>query len=244
MTGYTQEEFLTELYAAQLVAPEDRKRARSNMERIMAGEESAGNEYTCVRKDGSRYPVSIHSSTITRDNQIVGLRGFVLDITQRKQMEGRLRRAEKMEALGTLAGGVAHDLNNVLGVLVGYSELLLMEIPEEHPWRKHVSQVMQSSQRATAMIQDLLTMARRGVLVSEVVNLNEVITDYLESPEFEKLKSYHPSVVFKTELEKDLLNIKGSPMHLGKTIMNLVSNASEAISDRGGGDDQDGGPLS
>ncbi len=234
MTGYTQEEFLTELYAAQLVAPEDRKRARSNMERILAGEESAGNEYTCLRKDGSRYPVSIHSSTITRDNQVLGLRGFVLDITQRKQMEGRLRRAEKMEALGTLAGGVAHDLNNVLGVLVGYSELLLMEIPEEHPWRKHVSQVMQSSQRATAMIQDLLTMARRGVLVSEVVNLNEVITDYLETPEFEKLKSYHPSVMFKTELGKSLLNIKGSPVHLGKTIMNLVSNASEAISDQGG----------
>ncbi len=232
MTGYTQE-FLTELYAAQLIAPEDRKRARSNMERILAGEESAGNEYTCLRKDGSRYPVSIHSSTITPDNQIVGLRGFVVDITQRKQMEGRLRRAEKMEALGTLAGGVAHDLNNVLGVLVGYSELLLMEIPEEHPWREHVSQVMQSSQRATAMIQDLLTMARRGVLVSEVVNLNEVITDYLETPEFEKLKSYHPSVVFKTELGKSLLNINGSPVHLGKTIMNLVSNASEAISDQG-----------
>jgi Signal transduction histidine kinase len=148
-------------------------------------------------------------------------------------MEGRLRRAEKMEALGTLAGGVAHDLNNVLGVLVGYSELLLMEIPEGNPWRRHVSQIMQSSQRATAMIQDLLTMARRGVLVSEVVNLNEVITDYLETPEFEKLKAYHPSVAFRTELGKGLLNVKGSPVHLGKTIMNLVSNASEAISDQG-----------
>jgi PAS domain S-box-containing protein len=232
-TGYTQEEFLTELTTAELIAPEDRKRARSNMQMILAGEESAGNEYTCLRKDGSRYPVSIHSSIIIHDNQIVGLRGFVVDITQRKQMEGRLRRAEKMEALGTLAGGVAHDLNNVLGVLVGYSELLLMEIPEEHPWRKHVSQVMRSSQRATAMIQDLLTMARRGVLVSEVVNLNEVITNYLESPEFEKLKSYHPAVVFKTELGKDLLNVKGSPVHLGKTLTNLVSNASEAISDEG-----------
>ncbi|MGZ3594132.1 MAG: PAS domain S-box protein [Syntrophales bacterium] len=233
MTGYTQEEFLTELYAAQLVAPEDRKRARSNMEMILAGKESAGNEYTCLRKDGSRCPVSIHSSTIIHDNQMVGLRGFVVDITQRKQMEGRLRRAEKMEALGTLAGGVAHDLNNVLGVLVGYSELLLMEIPEGHPWRRYVSQVMQSSQKATAMIQDLLTLARRGVVVSAVVNLNEVITDYLESPEFEKLKAYHPLVTFKTELGKDLLNIKGSPVHLGKTIMNLVSNASEAISDHG-----------
>jgi PAS domain S-box-containing protein len=234
MTGYTREEFLTELNAAKLIAPEDRRRARSNIDRIIAGKESAGNEYTLVRKDGSRYPVSIHSSTIiAHNNQVMGLRGFVVDITQRKHMEARLRRAEKMEALGTLAGGVAHDLNNVLGVLIGYSELLLMEIPEENPWRRHASHIMQSSQRATAMIQDLLTMARRGVLVSEVVNLNDVITDYLETPEFEKLKSYHPSVTFKTELEKGLLNIKGSPVHLGKTIMNLVSNASEAISDKG-----------
>jgi PAS domain S-box-containing protein len=233
MTGYTQEEFLTELNAAELVAPEDRKRVRSNMQSILAGEASAGHEYTALRKDGSRYPVTVYASTITHGNQVVGMRGFIVDITQRRQMEGRLRRAEKMEALGTLAGGVAHDLNNVLGVLVGYSELLLMEIPEGNPWRRHASHIMQSSQRATAMIQDLLTMARRGVLVSEVVNLNEVITDYLETLEFEKLKSYHPSVVFKTELEKGLLNLKGSPVHLGKTIMNLMSNASEAISDQG-----------
>jgi CheY-like chemotaxis protein len=92
---------------------------------------------------------------------------------------------------------------------------------------------MQSSHRATVMIQDLLTLARRGVVISEVVNLNEVITNYLETPEFEKLKAYHPLVTFKTELGKGLLNIKGSPVHLGKTIMNLVSNASEAISDHG-----------
>jgi CheY-like chemotaxis protein len=78
-----------------------------------------------------------------------------------------------------------------------------------------------------------LTLARRGVAVSEVVSFNKVITDYLETPEFEKLKAHHPSVTLKADLEKGLLNIKGSPVHLGKTIMNLVSNASEAISGQG-----------
>ena len=135
---------------------------------------------------------------------IVGRVWSFRDITERKRiekerqrLEERLRRAEKMEAMGTLAGGVAHDLNNVLGVLVGYSELLLMEIPEGNPLRSHVSNILQSGQRGAAIIQDLLTLARRGVAVSEVVNLNDVISDYFKTPEFEKLKAYHPHVTFK-----------------------------------------------
>ena len=166
-------------------------------------------------------------------NQIAGAIANAQLFTERQRLEERLRRAEKMEALGTLAGGVAHDLNNVLGVLVGYSELLLMEIREGSPLRRHVSNILQSGQRAAAIIQDLLTLARRGVAVSEVVNLNDVISDYFKTPEFEKLKAYHPQVTFKTDLDKDLMNIKGSPVHLSKTIMNLLSNAAEAISDHG-----------
>jgi signal transduction histidine kinase len=166
-------------------------------------------------------------------NQIAGAIANAQLFTERQRLEERLRRAEKMEALGTLAGGVAHDLNNVLGVLVGYSELLLMEIREGSPLTRHVSNILQSGQRAAAIIQDLLTLARRGVAVSEVINLNDLISDYFKTPEFEKLKTYHPQVTFGTELDKDLINIKGSPIHLSKTIMNLLSNAAEAISDQG-----------
>ena len=165
--------------------------------------------------------------------EIIAAIECIRDNTERKRLEERLHRAEKMEALGTLAGGVAHDLNNVLGGLVGYSELLLMDIPEGNPWRRHVTNVLQSSLRAAAIIQDLLTLARRGVEVSEVVNLNNIISDYFKTPEFEKLKAYHPYVTYKTDIAEDLLNINGSPVHLEKTIMNLMSNASEAISARG-----------
>jgi PAS domain S-box-containing protein len=152
---------------------------------------------------------------------------------ERKALEERLSRAEKMEALGTLAGGVAHDLNNVLGVLVGYSELLAEKLPENTPLRKYADNIMRSSMRGAAIIQDLLTLARRGVNVSEVVDLNRVVSDYLKTPEFGDLKSHHPQVKMRTELEEGLLLIKGSPVHLSKTIMNLVSNAAEAISGRG-----------
>jgi PAS domain S-box-containing protein len=166
--------------------------------------------------------------------------GVICDITERRhleekrrELEDRLARAEKMESLGTMAGGVAHDLNNVLGVLVGYSELLLMEIPEESPLRKHVGNILRASQRSAAIIQDLLTLARRGVAVSEVVKLNQVISEYIRTPEFEKLKSYHPDVTFKIDLDQDLMNIRGSATRLGKTVMNLLSNAAEAIGGSG-----------
>ena len=162
------------------------------------------------------------------------------ELAERKRMEAerdliqaRLLQSQKMEALGTLAGGVAHDLNNVLGVLVGYSELLQEKIPESSPLRRYVNNILQSGLRGAAIIQDLLTLARRGVAISEVVNLNRVIADYFKTPEFEMLRAYHPDVTFRTDLGKDLLNIKGSPVHLGKTIMNLTSNAAEAIADRG-----------
>jgi PAS domain S-box-containing protein len=162
------------------------------------------------------------------------------DITERKRleaervnMEERLRRSEKMEALGTLAGGVAHDLNNVLGVLVGYSELLLQEIPEEMPLRGCVADILTSSEQAAAIIQDLLTLARRGVAVEKVVCLNDVIAACLASPEFERLRSRHPRVAFRHAPGEDLLNVKGSAVHLGKTVMNLLANAAEAIAGTG-----------
>jgi len=151
----------------------------------------------------------------------------------RRKLEARLNRAEKMESLGTLAGGVAHDLNNVLGVLVGYSELLKENIPDSSPLRKYVDNIMKSGMRGAAIIQDLLTLARRGVPVSQVVNLNRVLSAFFETPEFEKLKAAHASVTFDIHLEKDLLNITGSPVHLEKTVMNLVANAAESVSGAG-----------
>ncbi len=162
------------------------------------------------------------------------------DITEQKKMaaerqrlQERLGRSEKMEAIGTLAGGVAHDLNNVLGVLVGYSELMLEKIPEGSPLKKYAGNILNSSQRGAAIIQDLLTLARRGVAIAEVVNLNQSIENFLRTPEFENMTSCHPQVTFKLDLTKDILNIKGSPVHLGKTIMNLIANAAEAISGAG-----------
>ena len=151
------------------------------------------------------------------------------DVTERKRMEAQLQRAQKMEAIGTLAGGVAHDLNNILSGLVSYPELILTDLPEDSPLRKPILTIKNSGEKAATIVQDLLTLARRGVSSMEVVNLNHIINEYLNSPEHEKLKLFHPDVQLETYLEEDLLNILGSPVHLSKAIMNLVSNAAESM---------------
>jgi signal transduction histidine kinase len=152
---------------------------------------------------------------------------------ERRALEERLFRSEKMEALGTLAGGVAHDMNNVLGVLSGYSELLQEEIPEGSPLKQHVNNILLASEKGAAIIQDLLTLARRGVRVSEVHNINSITASFLKSPLCDRIQIHHPQVRFTTDLSPDLLNVKGSAVHLEKTVMNLVSNAAEAITGKG-----------
>jgi PAS domain S-box-containing protein len=185
---------------------------------------------------GKLYHCNVYRPGNTKDRFCVVFE----DITERKQaeeekrgLEERLRRAEKMEALGQLAGGVAHDLNNVLGVLTGYSELLLAEIPEGHRSRGYVEKILKSTEKGAAIVQDLLTLARRGVTASEVIDLNDVVSGFVKTPVFENIKDYHPRVTFRIECDNNLLNIKGSPVHLEKALMNLVSNAAESIDGRG-----------
>ena len=195
-------------------------------------------EASSLHADGTRHDVIFNKAVyVGIDGRNAGLVGAIMDITElkhadqeRQRLMERLQRSEKMEALGQLAGGVAHDLNNVLGILSGYSELLLEQIPEGNRSRGHVEKILQSTEKGAAIIQDLLTLARRGVTTSDVINLNRVVSSFLKSPVFEKIKDHHPRVTFRTECGQNLLNIKGSAIHLEKTLMNLVLNAAESIS--------------
>ncbi len=191
-------------------------------------------DWEIIRKDGTKRVVE--ASVSLRRNakgEPIGFRGIVRDISEKQRLEDQLQHAQKMEAIGMLAGGVAHDLNNILGGLVSYPELLLLQLPEESPLRKSILTIQKSGEKAAAVVQDLLTLARRGVVVTEAVNLKDVIDEYLKSPEHEKLQSYHVGVHIESHFEKENLNILGSSTHLSKTVMNLVSNAAEAMPEGG-----------
>ncbi len=150
-----------------------------------------------------------------------------------RESEEKLARSKKMESLGLLAGGVAHDLNNVLSGIVSYPELLLLDLPQNSTLRKPIQTILESGNRAVAIVQDLLTIARGVASPKEPLNLNTIIKEYLKSPEFINFKQYYPDIRVRTDLDTELLNINGSPIHLRKIIMNLVSNASEAIENKG-----------
>jgi len=148
---------------------------------------------------------------------------------EKRELEERLARSQKMEALGLLAGGVAHDLNNVLSGIVSYPDLLLLDLDEDSPLRKPIITIKESGKKAATIVQDLLDLARRGVTNTEVINLNEdIVSAYLKSPEQKKIKVHHPNVIISTSLAPDLMNIRGASVHLKKVLMNLVANAAEA----------------
>lgn len=238
--GYSPE-YLIGKSPFEFIHPDDRDHARQQYNLVVNRSNSGiPTEFRFLKGDGTLiYLESLGQNLL----DYPGINGIVItsrDISERKKSEQehkllqeRLYRAEKMESLGTIAAGVAHDLNNVLGGPVGYAELLLMELPEGHRLRKHATRILNGTQKAAAIIQDMLTLARRGVAVPEVVNLNDVIHEFLNNPVYESLKTYHPQVIFKYNLEHDLFNIKGSAIHLEKTVMNLLSNAAESIIESG-----------
>jgi PAS domain S-box-containing protein len=231
MSGYSREELLT-LSIPDLEAVESASQTREHIEKVIrTGFDRFESRHRM--KDGRYFNVEVSATFLQNSGRFIG---FIRDITERKRAEEenralaeRLQRAEKMEALGQLAGGVAHDLNNVLGVSTIYSELLQEKIPEESPLRRYVDNILSSTQKGAAIIEDLLTLARRSVITSEVINLNTVVEGFLGTPVFEKMKGHHPGVTFGTACDQNLMSIKGSPVHLEKTLMNLLANAAESI---------------
>jgi len=239
MFGKVNEELLGKKFMP-FVHEDDRETTAKAMEALYYPPHKVSIEQRAMTKDGWKWLSWMDTAVLDENKNVVAIIGVGRDITERKQTEKILResedklaRSKKMESLGLLAGGVAHDLNNLLAGIVSYPELLLMDLPEDSKLRKPIETMQESGHRAAAIVQDLLTMARGAAITKEPLNLNYIVSDYLNSPEFKKLEHFHSTVTLKTKFDRDLLNINGSHVHLRKVVMNLVSNASEAIEGSG-----------
>ena len=150
-----------------------------------------------------------------------------------RELREKLSRSERMESLGQLAGGVAHDLNNILGPVVAYPEMILERLKQEDPIAADVRQIRDSASRASAIIQDLLTLGRRGNYALDKVDLNGLIKNYLRSPDFTRLSDSMKTVYVETHMHEELMPIRASYHHLEKVLMNFTINAFEAMPNGG-----------
>ncbi|MFH1982889.1 MAG: PAS domain S-box protein [Pseudomonadota bacterium] len=191
-------------------------------------------EVVFKRNDGTPYDVSINADVYCDENgRPAGMTGTIRDVTEQKKLKEQLQRSRKMESFGLMAGGIAHDLNNILSGIVSYPDLLLMDMPEDSPLRKPIQTIKRSGERAAGIVADLLTVARGVAVGKEVFNINDIIGEYLNSNVFKTLEKAHPGVSVHRALDPALLNTRCSPIHMQKILMNLISNAAEAIAGNG-----------
>lgn len=177
------------------------------------------------RKDGSRVDVSVLVSPVLVGNELDAVYCIYRDISDIKTTEEQVRQSQKMEAIGRLAGGLAHDLNNLLTVITGYSEMQLATARPDDPTRTHAAQIMQAAERATALTQQLLAFSRRQVLQPKAIDLNTIISS-LETL-LRRLIGEDVQILFTPA--KDLGTIRADPGQIEQVIMNLAINARDAM---------------
>ena len=183
-------------------------------------------ELTYVTKSGRRIPMSFNAAVMRNENnEILGLVAGAKDISQIKETEARLRQAQKMEAIGTLAGGVAHDFNNLLTIIMGNAELALEELNSDLPVCGAIDEIMKAGKSGAALTRQILTFSRRQIIQPEVLNLNVILKDT------EKMlrRVIKEDIDLVMVLAPELWQTKVDPGQIEQMLMNLVVNAGDAM---------------
>jgi PAS domain S-box-containing protein len=189
------------------------------------GEGAHGDNEILWRKDGTSFPAEYWSYPIRRGAELIGSVVTFLDITERKRLEEQFRQSQKMEAIGTLAGGVAHDFNNLLTIISGYSELLFGMARADDPAREFLREIKQAGERATALTRQLLAFSRKQVLAPTVLDLNNIVG------EMEKMfrRLIGEDIDLAISLEEKLGPVRADPGQMEQVLLNLVVNARDAM---------------
>ena len=208
------------------VHADDRDAVRTVSREAIANRLPYDIEHRVVRPDGTVRWVH-EQANILRDDQGRPRRmiGTVQDVTVRRQLEDQLRQAQKMEAIGRLAGGIAHDLNNALTAIAGYAELALGEVEAEHPARPDVEEIRRAAERAGSVTRQLLAFSRKQLLEPRIFDLNNTITGIARLLS----RLLGGDVHVETRLSDEPLTVLGDPGQVEQAVINLAVNARDAM---------------
>ncbi len=231
MFGFTREELIGSLVEALLpnAQREGHTRHRANYFRAPHPRPMGiGFDLMARRKDGTDFAVEVSLSHIQTDGEVYAI-AFVSDISERKKLEQQLMHSQKMEAVGRLAGGVAHDFNNMLTVIAGYERMILDELKPDDPLREYAEEVLDAATRAAELTNQLLTFSRRQVIQPRVFNVNTVITN------LEKMlrRLIGEDIRLTLQLDEKVANIRSDPSHVEQAIVNLAVNSRDAMPEGG-----------
>jgi len=225
--GYTREELLGA--RIEMLLPESKRATHRHdrddyFARPRARPMGIGMDLAGRRKDGSEVPVEVSLSYVEIDEGVFAI-AFVSDISPRKRLEEQLVHAQKMEAVGRLAGGVAHDFNNMLTVISGYNRMILDELSTMDPLRGYAEEILKAADRAGALTNQLLAFSRRQIMQPRIINVNAVIVQTQKM--LQRLIGEDIELVLN--LETNVGNIKADPGHVEQAIVNLAVNARDAM---------------
>ncbi len=220
ITGYSKEELLN-MSMADLIHPDDRKEAVERHERRIRGEVLPGlYEVTIIRKDGTEVPVEVTYAYSNYKEKPANV-GYIRDISERKKMEEQLIVTDRLASIGELASGVAHELNNPLTSILGFSELLLQkDVPEDI--REDLKIINREAQRTAQVVRNLLTFARKHETTKKPVDINKAIKSVLDLRAYEQ-KVHNIKVV--TNFDPDLPEITADLFRLQQVFINIIINA-------------------
>ncbi len=222
--GFTRQDVEKGLSLMKILVPEDRERALENFRKIIRGDSLGLIEYVAQKKDGTRFPVMAHTARIFKEGKPVGLRGFLIDISEKKAMEDQLLRAQKLEAIGTLAGGIAHDFNNLLMGILGNISLMLMHMDHEHPFYERLKNMEEYVQKGSDLTRQLLGFARGGKYEVRTTHLGKFVARSAEV--FGRTRK---EISIHHQAAQDLWYVDVDRGQMDQVLLNLFVNAWQAM---------------
>ncbi|MFO7973257.1 MAG: histidine kinase N-terminal 7TM domain-containing protein [Candidatus Hydrogenedentota bacterium] len=187
--------------------------------------------FTNRRKDGALIQEDATISPIFDDEQkVVGYVSVKRDVTQERELEAQVRQAQKLESLVTVAGGIAHDFNNILAIIAGNAELAMGEVPQISEARPHLREIAAAARKATELARQMLAYSGRGKAALEAIDLNSLVTQMAQLLEASVSEHNH----LRFNLAKYVPDIEGDPSQISQLLMNLVTNAAEAVDGENG----------